>query len=161
MTEIKRPELPPCWRDLPPESEDDWGTIEFTEPESLATTGHAIYYAEPKQRVDAVADTWRRHGQDPWVAYADALEAERDAWRMKCPVNAEQVEAAGLAVAMFKRWCERGDARIATRIARDLAFGHPQGEPTPTWWASTINAYTSSTADAQRLLDELAEAGRG
>lgn len=93
------------------------------------------------------------------VAELAALRAERDAWRSKCHVDAEQVAAVDIDVAMFEFWRKVADTTAAEQIAESLEFARrrngPDWMPSATWWAFQINRETETTADAQRLLDEI------
>lgn len=86
----------------------------------------------------------------------EQLQADREAWRMKCHVDEEQARAAGLTLPMLKRWAS---ARPKTDpLIRELVF--ELGDfPTAKRWAMAINRCTPTAADAQRLLDEIVAAG--
>jgi hypothetical protein len=88
------------------------------------------------------------------------LGADRDSWRFRCRVDAEQVSAVRLSRDLFYRWKATGSS-VAQQIATELSASHTNAkEPSPKWWASTINRYTETTEAAQRLLDEIVAAGR-
>ncbi len=76
----ERPELPPGWRDFPPETTIDWGSLEFSDPwDSLGF--HTLRYdrVEGRTREHAVAEAWRMRGEDPWIDFADAQTRRAEA----------------------------------------------------------------------------------
>lgn len=72
---IKRPELPPCWREH--QSKDGDGDISFYEPLDVMAGGLKDGQYQPSDRAAAVSRAWDLHGDDEWVTYADALLVER------------------------------------------------------------------------------------
>ena len=102
-----------------------------------------------------------------WKAMADALRAERDRYRARCPVTAEDVEAAGVTAGHCWRWfVSKGFSQ--SRPTRDCGFYHLIGNWGPvvahgyahTGWTSEdiarlINT-TSWRGPARDILDEMA-----
>lgn len=98
------------------------------------------------------------------VAELAQLRRSPDEWRMRCSVHAEQVEQAGLTVAMVEHWAATTeDVLLATAIRAAMAASSKRANrfvPSGKWWAAVINRETETTADAQRLLDAIVGASK-